>query len=105
MQKQASMTSGAASPGDLRRMPTAVLGVAVALSLVGLGMVAVAWSHLDPSDAYPAAALPIAATFFALLGWLILRRTSNVIGWLLLGEGAADGLMLIASIYAVLGAV
>ena len=105
MQKQASVTSGASSPGDLRPMPTAVLGVVIALSLVGLGMVAVAWSHLDPSDAYPAAALPLAATFFALLGWLILRRTSNVIGWLLLGEGAADGLMLIASIYAVLGAV
>jgi signal transduction histidine kinase len=105
MEKQATVTSDVSSPGGLRQTPSVALGVVIALSLLALAMVAVAWGHLDPSDAYPSAALPLAATFFAFLGWLILRRSSNAIGWLLLGEGTADALMLIGSLYAVIGAV
>jgi signal transduction histidine kinase len=104
MQKQASMTSGVASPGGLRPTPTVVLGVTVALSVLALAMLVPAWGNLDPSDAIPAPALAIAATFFAFLGWLIVRRTTNAIGWLLLGEGVVNSAMLVTSLYAVIAA-
>jgi len=104
MQKQVSLTSGVSSPGGLRPTPTVVLGVTIALSVLALGMLPVAWGHLDPSDAIPAPALGIAATFFAYLGWLIVRRTTNAIGWLLLAEGVANSLMLVTSLYAVIAA-
>jgi signal transduction histidine kinase len=104
MQKQASATSAVSSPGGRRPTPTVVLGVTVALSVVAVGMLVVAWGQLDASDAIPAPALAIAASFFAFLGWLIVRRTTNVIGWLLLGEGLADAVMLVTSLYAVIAA-
>jgi signal transduction histidine kinase len=104
MQKQATATPGVSSPGGLRPTPAVVLGLTVALSLVALGMLAIAWGHHDPSDAVPAPALAIAAPFFGSLGWLILRRTTNAIGWLLLAEGAANALMLVTSLYAVIAA-
>jgi signal transduction histidine kinase len=104
MEKQATATSGVSSPGGLRPTPTVVLGITVVLSALALGMLVVAWGHLEPSDAIPAPALAIAAPFFAFLGWLIVRRTTNVIGWLLLGEGVANSLMLVTSLYAVIAA-
>ena len=104
MQKQATVTPGVSSPGGLRPAPTVVLGATIALSVLAFGMLAVAWPHLDASDAIPSPALAIAATFFAFLGWLIVRRTTNVIGWLLLAEGVANSLMLVTSLYAVIAA-
>jgi signal transduction histidine kinase len=104
MRKQATATSGVSSRVDLRPMPTVVLGVTVALSVLALGLLTIAWPHLDASDAIPAPVLPIAATSFAFLGWLILRRTTNTIGWLLLAEGVANALMSTTSLYAVIAA-
>jgi signal transduction histidine kinase len=40
---------------------------------------------------------------YATLGALVVRRAGNVIGWLLLGEGAATAILAAASAYAVLG--
>jgi len=40
---------------------------------------------------------------YATLGALIVRRAGNTIGWYLLIAGIADGLVALASAYAVLG--
>ncbi|HEV8596746.1 MAG TPA: histidine kinase, partial [Candidatus Dormibacteraeota bacterium] len=72
-------------------------------SVVVLAMALLAWPHLEPADAYLLPAGSVAAVAYATLGWLIVRRASNPIGWILLGEGT--GLVLIngTSLYAVLG--
>ena len=44
-----------------------------------------------------------AAVLYATLGALVVRRAGNVIGWMLLGIGAALAIMASASAYAVLG--
>jgi len=40
---------------------------------------------------------------YATLGTLIVRRAGNVIGWIMLGAGAAQAFLTLASIYAVIG--
>jgi signal transduction histidine kinase len=105
MQEEAAVRPDVSSPRSSRPATPAVLfGVTVVLSLLSVFLLVVAWSHLDPSDAIPAPALAIAAPFFGFLGYLILRRTTNTIGWLLLAEGVANALMLVTSLYAVIAA-
>ena len=48
-------------------------------------------------------ALAAAAAAYATLGALIVRRAGNIIGWLMLGAGAAQAFLAIASAYAVIG--
>jgi signal transduction histidine kinase len=80
-----------------------VLVATIGGSVVVLALALFAWPHLEPADAYLLPAGSVAAVVYATLGWLIVRRASNPIGWILLGEGA--GLVLVngTSIYAVLG--
>jgi len=104
MEEPATVTSDLATPRGERSKPTVVLVATVVMSAVGLVFLVPAWSHLAPPDAYPTAAVPLAAIFFAVLGVLILRREPNAIGWLLLGDGATFGLMFVTSMYAVAGA-
>ena len=44
-----------------------------------------------------------AAVLYVTLGALIVRRAGNIIGWMLIGEGAGLAIMSLASAYAVLG--
>src|SRR3954452_11084968 len=105
MEEPATVTSDLATPRGGRSKPTVVLAATVVMSAVGLVFLVPAWRHLAPPDAYPTAAVPLAAIFFAVLGVLILRREQNAIGWLLLGDGATFALMFVTSMYAVAGAM
>ena len=80
-----------------------VLVATIGGSVVVVAMGLLAWPHLDPADALLGPAGAVAPVVYATLGWLIVRRASNRIGWILLGEGA--GLVLVngTSMYAVLG--
>src|SRR6266511_4074814 len=80
-----------------------VLVATIGGSVVVVAMGLLAWPHLDPADALLGPAGAVAPVVYATLGWLIVRRASNRIGWILLGEGA--GLVRVngTSMYAVLG--
>jgi len=44
-------------------------------------------------------ALAVATAAYATLGALIVHRAGNVIGWIMLGAGAAQAFLAIASVY------
>ena len=82
---------------------SALFATVVMLAAVGVALAVPAWSHLEPSDAYPLPLLPVAAIVYATLGALILRRARNPFGWILLFVGVATALMFVTSCYAVVG--
>jgi signal transduction histidine kinase len=73
------------------------------LALTGAVLTVIASGHLTASDTISNFGAAPAAVLYATLGALVVRRAGNVIGWLLLGEGAALAVMGSASAYAVLG--
>ncbi len=73
------------------------------LSLAGAVLTVLAWSHLVTADAVSNLGGTVAAALYATLGALIVRRAGNLIGWMLLGIGAGEAIMSLASAYAVLG--
>jgi hypothetical protein len=86
------------------RRATAVAWLSITvLSLAGAVLTVVAWSHLVTGDAISNLGGTVSAVVYATLGALIVRRAGNLIGWLLLGIGAAGAIMSLASAYAVLG--
>ena len=86
------------------RRATAVVWASVtALSVAGAVLTVLAWGDLKTQDAVSNLSGAPAAVLYATLGALVVRRAGNVIGWLLLGEGAGLAIMSLASAYAVLG--
>jgi signal transduction histidine kinase len=73
------------------------------VALAGAVLTVMASGHLNTSDTISNFGAAPAAVLYATLGALVVRRASNVIGWLLLGEGAALAIVSFASAYAVLG--
>jgi signal transduction histidine kinase len=84
------------------RSAAAWLSVTV-LSLAGAVLTALAWSNLATSDAISTLGGTLAAVVYATLGALVVRRVGNVIGWILLGDGAGLAILALASSYAVVG--
>ena len=86
------------------RRATAAAWVSVtAVSLAGVVLTVMEWGHLVPSDTVNSLAQAPSAVLYATLGALVVRRAGNVIGWVLLGNGAALAVNASASAYAVLG--
>ena len=86
------------------RRATAVAWFAVAvLSLAGAVLTVLASGPLTSSETISNFAVAPAAVLYATLGALVVRRAGNVIGWFVLGVGAATAIMASASAYAVLG--
>ncbi len=95
------MPDRSAAPGP-RRATRAVTGLWAAVVLAATAAVAMtilAWGDLARGDLGSG----VAAVAFATLGALIVRRAGNVIGWIMLGEGAASAFLALASAYAVAG--
>jgi signal transduction histidine kinase len=86
-----------------RRVTATAWVLVTAVSLAGAVLTVLASGDLVTSDTISNFAAAPAAVLYATLGTLIVRRAGNVIGWLLLGEGAALAIMAAASAYAVLG--
>jgi signal transduction histidine kinase len=94
----------AMTPVTRSRRATAALWASVtALSLTGAVLTIVAWGDMSTRDAISNLGAVPAAIVYATLGALVVRRAGNVIGWFLLGIGAATAIMFLGSAYAVLG--
>ena len=87
----------------LARCITVALAVIVLVSLAGAVLTGLGWSHMALSDAVGNAGDAASAIAYSALGALIIRRAGNLIGWLMLIEGAANAVMESGSAYAVLG--
>ncbi len=86
------------------RRATAVAWLTITvLSLAAAVLTVLAWGDLNSRDAISNVSGAPSAVLYATLGALIVRRAGNLIGWMLLGFGAAGSIMSLASAYAVLG--
>ncbi len=86
-----------------RRVTAAAWALVTALALAGAVLTVMASGGLTTSDTISNFSEAPAAVLYATLGALVVRRAGNLIGWLLLGEGAALAIGASASAYAVLG--
>src|SRR5215472_13134837 len=86
-----------------RRVTAAAWALVLALAVAGAVLTVMASGNLRASDTIANFSAAPAAVLYATLGALVVRRAGNVIGWLLLGEGAAAAILAAASAYAVLG--
>jgi signal transduction histidine kinase len=93
------------APAGQRAMrAVTVLWAAVVLTAMGGAAVTLlARGDLAAGDLASNLALTVAVAAYATLGALIVRRAGNVIGWLMLGAAAAQGLLAVFSAYAVAG--
>ena len=92
-----------APPARSRRVTAAAWVLVLALAVAGAVLTVMASGNLRASDTIANFGAAPAAVLYATLGALVVRRAGNVIGWLLLGEGAAAAILAAASAYAVLG--
>ena len=89
-----------------RRAARASAGLWAALVLAafaGAALTILARGNLKASDLTANLGTTVAVVAYATLGMLIVRRAGNLIGWLMLGEGAGLAFLNLASTYAVLG--
>ncbi len=89
-----------------RRAAGAITGLWAAVllaALAGAGMTIVARGDLAAGDLASNLGSTVAAAAYATLGALIVRRAGNVIGWIMLGEGAGLAFLPLASAYGVIG--
>jgi len=86
-----------------RRATTVAWALVLVLALAGAVLTVMASGSLTASDTIANFGAAPAAVLYATLGALVVRRAGHVIGWLLLGEGAAAAILAAASAYAVLG--
>jgi hypothetical protein len=70
-----------------------------------VAMTVVARGDLATGDLASNLLLTVAVVAYATLGAIIVRRAGNVIGWIMLGEGAGLAFLVLASMYAVIGVV
>jgi hypothetical protein len=85
------------------RVSTGLWAGIVLAALAGAALTILARGNLKASDLTSNLANAPAAVAYATLGALIVRRAGNMIGWLMLGEGAGLAFLNVASTYAVLG--
>jgi signal transduction histidine kinase len=90
-------------PGRPTRAVTAAWLAVLVVAGAGLLLTGLAWPHLKPGDAVDNLGAAAGGIAYATLGALILRRAGNLVGWFMIVEGAAAGLLAAGSGYAVAG--
>jgi signal transduction histidine kinase len=85
------------------RGSNALLVVTAAVALVGVALTLLAWGDIILADALANVASGLAGAAYAAIGALIVRRTGNLIGWLLQGIGLGLALLAATGAYAVAG--
>ena len=85
------------------RLIAALWAATVLAAMAGSALTLVARGDLARGDLASQLAITVSVASYATLGALIVRRAGNVIGWIMLGAGAAQAFLAIASIYAVIG--
>jgi signal transduction histidine kinase len=79
--------------------------VSIVLGVAGIVLTIVGWDDLEVVDAATNVVAGLAAALYATLGVLVLRRTRNLIGWMLLGAGVGTAVLCFGSAYGVVGIV
>ena len=82
---------------------TAVLAAIVLVVVAGVVLTGLEWGSLALSDAVSNIGAEAGTIAYAALGALIVRGAGNLVGWLMLAEGAASAVMITGSAYAVFG--
>ncbi len=82
---------------------TGLLVATVLAAVAGAALTVVAWGDLVARDGISNLGACVAAIAYATLGALIIRRTGNLVGWLMLGEAASLVFLALGSAYAVTG--
>ena len=95
--------TGGADRRPSMRVIAALWAVIVLAAIAGAAMTIVVRDDLAAGDLAKVLSHVVAAAAYATLGALIVRRAGNVIGWIMLGEGAALAFLALASTYAVIG--
>jgi hypothetical protein len=85
------------------RASTGLWAGIVLAAFAGAALTILARGDLKASDLTANVGVTAAAVAYSTLGTLIVRRAGNLIGWLMLGEGAGVAFLNLASTYAVLG--
>ena len=98
-------TDAATAPAGRRaaRASAALWAGIVLAASAGAALTILARGNLNAGDLTANLGNAAAAVAYATLGALIVRRAGNLIGWLMLGEGAGLAFITLASTYAVLG--
>jgi len=85
------------------RVITGLWATVVLAATATAAMTIVARDDLATGDLASNMLLTVAVVAYATLGTVIVRRAGNVIGWIMLGEGAGLAFLVLASMYAVIG--
>ena len=85
------------------RATAGALAAVTLLAFAGMILTGLAWGALVPVDAIENQAAAVSAIAYATLGALIVRRAGNLIGWLMIGEGASQAFLAAGSAYGVAG--
>jgi signal transduction histidine kinase len=85
------------------KLAAVLWAVIVLAAMAGAALTLVARGNLAHGDLASNLAVSVSVAAFATLGALIVRRAGNRIGWMMLGAGAGQAFLAIASAYAVIG--
>jgi signal transduction histidine kinase len=85
------------------RLADGTWALAAMIAVAGIILTVVSWGNWKADDAVSSVGSSVSGLFYATLGALIVRRTRNAVGWMLLGAGITTGLLTLLSSYAVIG--
>ena len=104
-QRRTAATDAITVPAERRaaRVSAGLWAALVLAAVAGAALTILARGNLNASDLTANLGTTVAVVAYATLGMLIVRRAGNLIGWLMLGEGAGLAFLNLASTYAVLG--
>jgi signal transduction histidine kinase len=92
-----------ASRWRAHRASTASWIATVLIALIGLVFLVIAWGDMIAADAWANVLGAVAGVVYATIGALVVRRTGNLVGWLLEGIGLGLALIGATGAYAVAG--
>jgi signal transduction histidine kinase len=93
----------AAQAWPVGRITAALWAATLLAALAGLALTLISWGNLKLNDGVSSLYNPVAAVAYATLGVLIIRRAANLIGWIMLAEGAGIAVFGLTSAYAIAG--
>ena len=93
----------AAQAWPVGRITAALWAATLLAALAGLALTLISWGDLKLNDGISSLYNPVAAVAYATLGVLIIRRAANLIGWIMLAEGAGIAVFGLTSAYAIAG--
>jgi signal transduction histidine kinase len=85
------------------RLVDGAWATAALIAVAGIALTIVSWGDWKSNDAVSSIGASVSGVFYATLGTLIVRRTRNPVGWMLVGAGISTGLLTLLSSYAVIG--